>query len=265
MLLEAVAAGEAAVPLMVDILSRRELREGEPTDCHQIPVHAMRVLGLIGSESAIPALVGVLADPVDPTAYGDEAGLALSRIGDAAVRPIEGLMFDRERDTWVRAGAAQALVFVALVDRRRRARVRDAFARLLQDPRESDRLLLAHVAVDACHLAMTPLLPLLESAYRSGRVDEEFIDLDQVRMELLTRHHRTDRDTKERVRRDVLEEYATWEELLDGIVPEEQARIHRLVARIEREGAAPPRPGDEDVLYAGEFEPGGDDENDDLV
>ena len=49
---EAVAAGEDAVPLMVDILSRRRFREGDPADCALLPVHAMRVLE---SEQAVVA------------------------------------------------------------------------------------------------------------------------------------------------------------------------------------------------------------------
>jgi len=236
---EALAAGTGAVPLMVDVLSRRSYREGEPADCALLPVHAMRVLAAVGSEAAIPALVNVLADPVDPGLYGEEAAAALARLGAAALPPLEGLFFDARRDRWVRVGAARALLFCALVDRRQRRRVRDAYDRLLRDPRERDRTLVAHVVADACLMAAEVLLPAAEIAFAAGRVDEGVIDLESARVDLLTRHQRPDEETATLARRDPGDDYVTWDELASGMEPGERAHLEAQLRRAGRTKAAP--------------------------
>ena len=241
---EAVATGSDAVPLMVDILSRRELREGEVVDGAQVPVHAMRVLGEVRELAALPALLGVITDPVDPALYGDEAGLALARIGEPALAPLIGVLFDRDNDTWVRVTAARALTFAALVDRRRRPRVLDAYEKLLTDHSERDRMLNAHVVGDACDLAAARLIPAVVTAFQEGRVDEDTIDGQSAVRELESRHQRPDPDVKALARRDVREGYVSWEDLLEGMPAPDRALFEESVARIDREGAAPPEPGD---------------------
>lgn len=214
---EAVDAGAAAVPLMVDILSRRSFREGEPPECAHVPVHAMRVLGEIGSVAAIPALVNVLTDPVDPGLHGEEAALALARLGAPALAPVEGLLADAHRDRWVRVAAARTLLFAAARDRRLRPRVREAYGRVLADPRAGDRTLVAHVVANACQLGFESLLPAIEAARSAGRLDEEIIDLDSARLDLLTRHHRVDPEVKHAARRDPGQDYLPWSELTSGM------------------------------------------------
>jgi hypothetical protein len=228
---------------MVELLSRRSYREGEPADCALLPVHAMRVLGAVGSPAAIPALVNVLADPVDPGLHGEEAAAALARLGAPALAPLEGLLFDARRDRWVRVGAARALLFCALADRRQRRRVRDAYDRLLRDPRERDRTLVAHVVADACLLAAEVLLPAVEIAFAAGRVDEGVIDLDSARADLLARHQRPDEETAALARRDPGEDYVALAELTAGMDPAERAD---LAGQLRRAGQAKEAPEEAD-------------------
>lgn len=249
---EAVGAGEGAVPLLVDVLSRRDFREGMPADCALIPVHAMRVLGALRAASAIPALVAVLNDPVDPGLYGDEASTALARIGEPALAPLEGLLFDRQREHWVRVGAARGLLLAALADRRRRRRVRDAWERLLRDPGEHDRTLLAHVVASACQLAAEALLPAIDAAFAAGRIDEDVIDSESARLDLMTRRHRPDPETKALARADPAEDYVRWSELAAGMDASERERLEAELARWDTEEAAPPSSDDDLLAESGE-------------
>jgi len=249
----AVEAGDASVPLLVDVLSRRELREGELPDCSLLPVHAMRILAAIGSASCIPALVNVLTDPVDPALYGEEAALALARIGVPALPALERVLRDSDRDTWIRLGAGRGLMFAALADRRLRGRVCAAYERVFLDQRETDRRMVAHLAADACLLAAAGLLPAIEVAFMAGRVEPDVVDVDSVRIELLSRHQRPDAEAKELVRRDVREDYLSWEEIVGDLQPEDRLRIEGQVARIERLGAEPPAAGDDASVYGDEF------------
>jgi hypothetical protein len=70
---------------------------------------------------------------------------------------------------------------------------------------------------------------------------------------MVCRHHRPDAETKELARRDVLDEYLTWAELVGGLQGEDRERLERLTARIARIEVGPPREGDEAHLYAGEL------------
>jgi hypothetical protein len=241
---EAVSAGEAAVPLMVDVLSRRSFREGEPGDCALLPVHAMRVLTAVRSPAALPALLNVLSDPVDPGLYGEEAAVALARLGGAALAPLEGLFFDRRRDRWIRVGAARALLLCALADRRHRRRVRDAYDRFLRDPGESDGTLVAHVIADVCLMAAEVLLPAVEIAFAAGRVDEGVIDLESARIDLLTRHQRPDAESAAVARRDPGEDYVPWADLAAAMDPEDRASLEAALERCLTEPQGPP--GDDD-------------------
>lgn len=241
---EAIASGPGALPLMTEILARRELREGEPPDCVHVPVHALRVIGTLGLPGGLPAAMGVLVDPVDPGQYGEEAALALARLGEGALPPTRGVLVDPARDTWVRVSAARALMFAALRDRRLRPRILPTFEGLLASPTERDRCLLAHVVSCACLMAATVLLPAIAGAYAAGRVDEDVVDFDSVEIDLLARQQRPDPDAKCLVRRDVREDLVSWSDVADGLPPQERSRLEAELRRLDREGAAPPEPSD---------------------
>jgi hypothetical protein len=131
--------------------------------------------------------------------------------------------------------------------------VQASYERILLDPRENDRMLVAHVILNACLMAAPYLLPAIDVAFESGRVDTDVVDLDSVRMEMVCRHHRPDAETKDTARRDVREDYLTWDELVGGLAAEDRERLERLMARLDRADVGPPRPGDEPVLWAGEL------------
>lgn len=228
---EAIAAGDGAVPLMVGLLAQRDLRTGEPPDARMLPVAAMRVLATLRAEGGIPALVGVLLDPVDPSEYSEDAALALGRVGAPALGPVEGILRDSSRRTWERASAGHAMVNAALVDRRLRARVRAAYERVLLDPRETDRTFNANLALDAVTLGMLVLQPAIEVCHAAGRLDEDMVTMDAVRLDLAIRHHRPDIDAKVAARRDFRQELRTWAEMCDALEPEDLRRFERAMAR----------------------------------
>jgi len=230
---EAVDAGEAAVPLLVEILARRDFRERSPADCAHLPVHALRILAEIGSPGALPAIASVLCDPVDPGLYGEEAALSLARFGEAAVKPLARVARDSSRDTWVRAAALQGLGYAALRDRRLRPRVLPVLKALLDDPSELDRTLVAQVIEACCRLAAESLWPSIMGAYKAGRVDEEVVTAEAVELELSLKRHRPDAEAKRLARRDVREDYVSWADAVEGLPPEDAEGLLAELATLD--------------------------------
>jgi hypothetical protein len=222
---EAVDAGAASLPLFVEILARRDFREGSPADCAHLPVHALRVLAEIGDPGALPAILGVLADPVDPGLYGEEAALALARFGEAAVKPLARVARDGRRDLWVRAAAMQGLAHAALRDRRLRPRVLPILKSLLDDRSERDRTFVAQVVEACCRLAAESLWPSIVGAYQAGLVDEDVVAAEAVELELSLKRHRPDAEAKRLARRDVREDYVSWDDAVEGLPEDDVAGL----------------------------------------
>jgi hypothetical protein len=206
----------------------------------------MRLLAEIGSPAAVPALVGVLTDPVDPGLHGEEAALALGRLGEPALGPLTRVAADRGRSTWVRSSAVQGLVHAALRDRRLRPRVIEALRGRLEDAAERDRTFVAQVVDACCRLAAEGLWPAIAAAHAAGRVDEDVIGIDAVELDLAVRRHRADPETKRQARRDVREDYATWDEAVDGLTPDELSSLKRRLDRLVEQGAEPPDDEEDD-------------------
>jgi hypothetical protein len=222
------------------ILSRTSWREGRDTDHASISVGALRVLGAIASPRAVPILMAVLRDPVDVGRFGEEAAHALARIGESAIPSLERVLADPCEDAWVRGAAARALTLAALRDRRLRPAILPAFARVLSDPRQTDRLANALVVHAIRMLAADDLLSVIDEAYRAGRVDDDFISWDDLLLDLVARHHRPDPDEKAAARRDLREDYVSMEQLLAGIEPDLAKEIEIELERLERDGAHEP-------------------------
>lgn len=198
---EIVEAGEAAVPLLVDILGRPEWRDGNQPDLSEVAATALRALGEIRSDGALPALLGVLADPIDHSLHGTEAALALARWGEAAFGPVERMLGDRSRDPWARVRAARVFMYAALRDRRLRYRVREIYERFLRDPQERDKLVVSNVIDCGCRLAMAMLIPAIQDAVLAGRADPDWGTLLDFELDLATRRYRPDHETKTLARR----------------------------------------------------------------
>lgn len=222
---EIVAAGDAAVPLLVDVLGRPAWRDGSVPELSELAATALRALGEIRSEKALPALLGVLAEPVDHALHGTEAALALARHGASAFGPVERMLGDRSRDSWARIRAARVPMYAALQDRRLRPRVKELYERFLRDPREQDRLVVSHVIDCACRLAMAALLPAIQDAVLAGRADPEWGSLLDIELDLATRRQRPDAETKGLARRDPREMHPPLAERLRDLDPVVAARI----------------------------------------
>lgn len=237
---QAVEAGGDSLPLLVEILSRRDFREGSPADCAHLPVHALRVLAEIGDPAALPAILGVLSDPVDPGLYGEEAALALARFGEAAIKPLARVARDTGRDIWVRASAMQGLAYAALRDRRLRPRVLPTLKSLLDDPAECDRTFVAQVVEACCRLAAESLWPSIAGAYQAGRVDEDVVAVEAVELELALRRHRLDPEAKRLARRDVREDYVSWSDAVEGLPEDDSAGLLAELAAFDEGIVEPP-------------------------
>jgi hypothetical protein len=245
---EAVAGGRSSLTLLVDVLSQRRFREGTPDDCADLPVHALRIAGEIAEPASLPAILGVLAEPVDPTRYGEEAAVALSRLGALAFPSAERLLADRTNDRWVRLLAAKALALgaardVALAasrDASLRTRWLDAMERALRDPLERDRELAGHLVALAVHAGAPELVPAMTSAYEGGRVDRDVIDEHGVSRAFTKRDGAPDPDFAELAQRDPRAFYRPWSVIRSGLDAEIADGIATRLATPDDPDEAPP-------------------------
>lgn len=205
---EAIAAGVDAIPVLGEVLARVEWRSGDSTSEAITSLHALRVLGAVGDPAAIPLLAGVLRDPRDPARHGEEAALALARIGGDALPILERVLGDRSEDTWVRGCASRGLMHAALRNRKARARALAAFERLLRDPLETDATLGALVVNAIRVLHAGALLPAIFTAWMAGRIDQEFIAWPALEAELSTRRSRADWAEHALAKKDPRDDYA---------------------------------------------------------
>ena len=237
---EAVGAGDEAVALLSRVLARRSWRDGSDPARGAVVVHAIRVMGEIASPTAIPALLGVLRDPGDPSTFGEEAALALARIGEPAFASLERLVHDRGADTWPRALGARALMHAALRDRRRRPRVLPVYEKALREKAETDATFVSLVATCVRHLGAAGLLDALREAHEAGRMDPDFGQWNDLAIDVVVRRWRPDVEEKRRARRDVRAEYWTLAELLATVDAPLAERIAGELQRLRREGADEP-------------------------
>ena len=241
---EAVAAGAAALPVIGRVLARREWRSGDSVAEAFVSLHALRLLGIIGEPAAIPMLASVLRDPRDPARHGEEAALALARVGGDALPILERVLVDRSEDTWVRGCAARGLMHAALRDRKAKKRALAAYERLLRDPAETDATLGALI-VDAIRvLHAGALLPAIFEAWMGGRIDREFIAWPDLEIELTSRRARSDWGEHALTKRDPREEYTTEAQFLEQLDEDAARELSAVLERLRREGAdEPPETG----------------------
>ena len=179
---EIVVHGERMVELLCEILLRRDLWElGEGALGMWAPVHALYLLGLIGSPKAAPALIELLRSDKDAEDIYTAGATVLGRMGPEALELIEGYIGDRETDP-VRRGAIAggALVYIGHQHPELRPRIASFLVEMLE--REDEDLEFStFLADEAACVDDLEIQAALHAAIERGAVDDFIIDLDELR------------------------------------------------------------------------------------
>jgi hypothetical protein len=174
---EIIARPEETVPFLVDIVRDESLQFFEAKGGGWAPIHAMRLLGEMGAEEGIEALLGLLGQESDY--LYEETPVALAMIGPPAVRLLMDFARDRANELYARINACHALTYlVARYPEQREAVVN--FLREELDGNEDAPDYYAFVVAYLCDLVAEEARPDIEKAFERGIVSTEVITLDDV-------------------------------------------------------------------------------------
>src|SRR4051794_26593069 len=177
------AHGQATVRPLIEMAVDEKLHNAD-SDSPEVwaPVHATQLLGELGAPEAIEPLLP-LFDWVDDDYLAETLPEAFGGIGAPAVAPLRALLFDRGKNVWARARAAESLGKIGQGHPETRSDVVSALVACL-DPVESqvpeDELLNGVVISELLDLRAVEAAPAIRQAFKQNRVDTSIVDLNNA-------------------------------------------------------------------------------------
>lgn len=174
---------DAHVPALIQMALDPALHD-LPADAPALyaPIHAWRSLGQLRAEAAAGPLVGMLHDSFEDDWVQTEVPRAIGLIGAAAVEPAIALLSDKAADVYARGGAAEALRFIAEGYPETRPAVIEALTHQLEGFEADDELFNAFIVEELAELSVESALPLIQRAFEAHKVDQYFIDWEEVQV-----------------------------------------------------------------------------------
>jgi tetratricopeptide (TPR) repeat protein len=181
------AHGQAAVHPLIQIAVDEKLHGADSTSAAVwAPLHAIQILGELGSVEAIEPLLPLI-DQVDDDWLAQTLPQAFGGIGAPAVAPMRAILFDRARDVWARVRAAKSLGEIGRRHPETRSEVTSTLVARL-DPAESrvpdDECLNGFVVCELLDLKAVEAAPAIRRAFDEDRVDTSIIEFDRALEEL---------------------------------------------------------------------------------
>jgi hypothetical protein len=182
-------AGSAAIsPLLALAVDVDLLHEDEP-ECFA-PLHALRLLGEVGSPEIIEPLLREFPVELDyedeqlPKLWVEEAPQIIGHLGAAAVEPLWAIADDESWNMAARSGALLALGYATAVD----PSVKDAVvagmrARLA---RTEETIFASHLVVGLANIGVRDAYADVMALYRVGKIAQEIIPAGAARQLLLS-------------------------------------------------------------------------------
>ena len=136
-------------------------------------VHAWRALAQLHAVEAVPALVENF-DWVDKHGddwTGEDLPQAIALIGPDAIPVLSDYIFDVQHGTWARAAASDTLSQIAKNNPDSATACAAALTRNLSQYEQNDPIVNADLIVALAHLRLPDTYPLVEQAFRAGKVD----------------------------------------------------------------------------------------------
>lgn len=173
-----IAQAEETVPLLIDIVRNEGLQFFEAKGGGWAPIHAMRLLGEIGAEEGVEALLGLLGRESDY--LYEETPVALAMIGPPAVKPLMDFARDRTNELYARINACHALTYLVARHPEQRETVVGFLREELGSDSEDAPDYYAFIVAYLCDLVVKEARPDIEQAFERGIVSTEVITLEDV-------------------------------------------------------------------------------------
>lgn len=177
----ALGIGPEHIPDLLRMIDDEDLNDAE-SDSPEVwaPVHALRALGQLRDESAIQPLLQILASHEGDDWIQEDIPRVFGLLGPVAISALAEYLADASQNMYARSYAATSLQVIAESYPEYRASSIEGITRTLERFQENEYELNAFIIDDLAELKAVDTLPLIEKAYKAGRVDESIIDLDYV-------------------------------------------------------------------------------------
>ena len=182
-------AGAAAFQPLLELATDVELLHEDEPECYA-PIHALRLLGEIGSVEMIEPLLRKL--PVElyyederlPQVWAEEVPQLMGHLG---VPAIERLWQIAEDQSWPIAGRSSALLGLTFVTAAA-PETRDELVAKLRErlAASEDTTFASHLVVALANLGVQDLYAEVIAMYRAGRIDQAIVPAGAVRQLLLS-------------------------------------------------------------------------------
>ena len=223
---------EAVIPLC-DVLQNDDYLEAEDSK-RWMPLHAVKLLGMLADPGALPQLVNTLTLAYDdkndwiiedlPTVFG--------HIGPPAISPLEEFIQAYEMDDkflWSCSTAVSGLVTIALHHPREQERIITFLHELFS--KEKDMEYLIYAAETLLYLDDPSSIPVLKEAFDRGVIDEGVISMEDLLMYSDMTHNMSNDDLLSFYDPEqVAERHATWERKME----EEKEKERHAAQKIEQ-------------------------------
>lgn len=181
----ALGIGPEHIPDLLRMVNDEELNEADSENPEVwAPVHALRALGQLRDESVIQPLLQILEDEEGDEWIQEDTPRVFSLIGPGAIPALSDFLADPSRNVHARGYAAESLRAIAERHPESRSSSIEGMTRTLERYKENDYDLNALIINDLTQLKAVETVPLIEQAFDSGMVEEFFIDLDSVLIEM---------------------------------------------------------------------------------
>jgi len=182
-------AEHAAVGPLLALATDVELLHQEAPE-RFAPIHALRLLGELGSVEIIEPLLRQFPISLDydqeepPQLWVQEAAQIIGHLGTPAIAPLWRIADDEGWNMAGRSGALTALGYVTAVA----PDTHDAIIAGIREriERSEDTLLASHLAIALANLGASDLYPELMAMYRTGKLDQEILPAAAARQLLLS-------------------------------------------------------------------------------
>lgn len=181
----ALGIGSQDIPELIRMATDEELNNAS-SDSLEVwaPIHALRALGELRAEEAIAPLVAYFEGHEGDEYMMEDIPRALGKIGPAAIPAISSFIADDSHDQFERAFAANSLPEIGKEHPEARAECIAALVKQLELYEQNDEEWNASIISDLARMKAIEELPLIERAFAADRVDESFIDLEDVLVEM---------------------------------------------------------------------------------
>jgi SEC-C motif/Protein of unknown function (DUF1186) len=181
---EIVRRGDESAQLLAAIVADDAVWAEESEPRSWLPIHAIHLLGAIGSDRAGAAIIEVLVKRDLGDWLTESMPMLLANAGPATVPGLTAVLLDPAQDTWVRSTAGQALYTLASRNPELRPEVTSLLARIVAD--DPDTLLASLLVGEVAHIDDPAAAAAIDRAFAEDRMDPTCVlprHIDEIRRE----------------------------------------------------------------------------------